>query len=206
MSDVSHLLGEYTTPAARDEAQKLLKQDSHVVTERLFQLFLQRDDMASFLMDFKDLSAFYGAADSPDPFAWSQFNVEVGEDVTRLHDELRKLEISEGLSKGKRTQPGLSGSDATLSGTEIVIPGEGEEDDKVISLEDPTRLTDKDGRIWSGAILNTDMTQKPMPGNRVGSFRTLVVVGNLRGSAGYGMGKGKTGPDATIAAFRFASI
>jgi hypothetical protein len=42
-----------------------------------------------------------------------------------------------------------------------------------VSLEDPNELTDKDGRLWSGSILDTDMVQKTMPGNRVMSHRAL---------------------------------
>ncbi|KAJ1430395.1 hypothetical protein B484DRAFT_297858, partial [Ochromonadaceae sp. CCMP2298] len=57
---------------------------------------------------------------------------------------------------------------------------------------------------WSACVLDTDMVQKTMPGNRVNSHRALVVVGNLRGAAGYGMGKGKTGQDAVAAACRAA--
>ena len=88
---------------------------------------------------------------------------------------------------------------------EIVIPDEtGLSGGTTVSLEDPTNLKDKDGRLWSGAILDTDMVQKTMPGGRVGTHRALVVVGNLRGAAGFGMGKGKTGGDAVNAAFRDA--
>ena len=43
-----------------------------------------------------------------------------------------------------------------------------------------------------------------MPGNRVLTHRALVVIGNLRGAAGFGMGKGQTPPDAINAAFRSA--
>lgn len=71
-----------------------------------------------------------------------------------------------------------------------------------VSLENVSELTDKEGRVWSGAILDTDMVQKPMPGGRVMSHRALVVVGNLRGAAGYGMGKAKTPADAVVSAFR----
>ena len=38
------------------------------------------------------------------------------------------------------------------------------------------------------------------------SFRALVVVGNLRGSAGFGVGKSKSIADATKAAFRLAHV
>lgn len=73
---------------------------------------------------------------------------------------------------------------------------------QAVSLEDVSQLTDKNGRVWSGAILDSDQVQKPMPGGRVMSYRALVVVGNLRGAAGYGMGKAKTPADAVVSAFR----
>ena len=73
---------------------------------------------------------------------------------------------------------------------------------ETVSLEKVSELTDKEGRVWSGAILDTDMVQKTMPGGRVMSHRALVVVGNLRGAAGFGMGKAKNSADAITAAFR----
>jgi small subunit ribosomal protein S5 len=69
---------------------------------------------------------------------------------------------------------------------------------------DPTVLRDEDGKIWSGSIVHTDMVQKTMPGNRIASHRALVVIGNLRGTGGFGMGKGKNVGDAVNAAFRAA--
>jgi ribosomal protein S5 len=88
-------------------------------------------------------------------------------------------------------------------GDGIVIKGGSSSAEKSgASLESPTMLRDKEGRLWSGVVLDTDMVQKSMPGQRVGTHRALVVVGNMRGSAGYGMGKGKTSGDAVNAAFR----
>ena len=39
-----------------------------------------------------------------------------------------------------------------------------------------------------------------MPGNRVGTHRALMVIGNRQGAAGFGMGKGQTPVDAVNAA------
>ena len=64
------------------------------------------------------------------------------------------------------------------------------------------QLTDSDGRFWSGVVLDTDMTQKTMPGNRVSSSRCLVMIGNLRGAGGFGIGKGPTADKALEDAFR----
>ena len=43
-----------------------------------------------------------------------------------------------------------------------------------------------------------------MPGNRVNSHRALVVIGNLKGTGGMGMGKASTPGAAVDAAFRYA--
>lgn len=73
---------------------------------------------------------------------------------------------------------------------------------ETISLEDPMLLKDKTGHFWSGVVLDNDTTQKTMPGGRVMTHRCLVVVGNMRGTAGFGKGKGKNSDDALNAAFR----
>eukprot|EP00595_Chromulina_sp_UTEXLB2642_P001191 CAMPEP_0196763470 /NCGR_PEP_ID=MMETSP1095-20130614/4123_1 /TAXON_ID=96789 ORGANISM="Chromulina nebulosa, Strain UTEXLB2642" /NCGR_SAMPLE_ID=MMETSP1095 /ASSEMBLY_ACC=CAM_ASM_000446 /LENGTH=673 /DNA_ID=CAMNT_0042116705 /DNA_START=730 /DNA_END=2752 /DNA_ORIENTATION=- len=69
---------------------------------------------------------------------------------------------------------------------------------------DELELVDDDGRVWSGIILDNDTTQKILPGNRLTSYRVLVVIGNARGSGGYGMGKGTEPSKAVDAAFRDA--
>lgn len=74
-----------------------------------------------------------------------------------------------------------------------------------ISLEDPLMLRGKDGNCWSGVVLDNDTTQKTMPGGRVMTHRCLVVVGNLRGTAGFGKGKGQNPDDALNAAFRYVT-
>eukprot|EP01039_Chlorochromonas_danica_P003349 gene3349-3672_t len=72
-----------------------------------------------------------------------------------------------------------------------------------ISMDGP-ELIDDNGHAWSGVIIDTDMTQKTMPGQRIGTFRALVCVGNCKGTAGMGMGKGAGAREAIEAAFRDA--
>lgn len=43
-------------------------------------------------------------------------------------------------------------------------------------------------------------------GNRVLSYRSLVVIGNMRGAAGFGMGKAPTADKSIEAAFRSTSL
>jgi hypothetical protein len=56
---------------------------------------------------------------------------------------------------------------AAESDNVVIVQGASSEEPAVpVSLEDPSVLRDKSGQYWSGVILNTDMVQKTMPGNR----------------------------------------
>jgi small subunit ribosomal protein S5 len=197
LQNISFLLDTSSTDSIKEEARSILKQREFTPesSNRLFELFLQRDDMASFCADFKDMNAFFGEKDESDPFDWSQFRIETGDDIDRLTADMRNHENQTfSLNNGNIT--------AKPDSKTIVIKQEEGDKGTSISLEDPSQLRDKEGRFWSGSILNTDTVQKPMPGNRVNSHRALVVVGNMKGACGFGMGKGKTSADAVNAAFR----
>lgn len=45
-------------------------------------------------------------------------------------------------------------------------------------------------------LVDADIVQKTMPGGREMTHRALVVVGNLNGCAGFGIGKGENADDA----------
>lgn len=196
-----------------------------LIDQQLFRLFVQREDMVKFSHDFREIEAYLGPAEQSDPFNWSQFRVEIGEDVARMQEEIKRVEderinklVADMNSRGGQSMVATDKNLADIHNADsneqvegasvsggVVIKSENEEGEEVkISLEDPSILRDKDGHIWSGVILDTDMVQKTMPGNRVNTHRALVCVGNLKGAAGYGMGKGKTGADAVNAAFRAA--
>lgn len=205
LRDISFLLQSTVSPTIRDEAAAILKQGPNLNkanTDRLFELFLQRDDIQTFVADFREMEAFFGKPTESDPFDWSQFKIEDGDDIIRLQQEIQRLDAvgvdnldPSAAAKAKKSAKRVP------DGKIVLVDTEGES--KVaVSLEDPSSLIDKDGRMWSGAILDTDMVQKTMPGNRVNTHRALVVVGNMRGAAGFGMGKGKTTADAVNSAFR----
>ena len=63
-------------------------------------------------------------------------------------------------------------------------------------------FVDESGTAWSMVVIDTDTTQKTLAGGRFVTHRALVVMGNLKGSAGFGMGKGKGPPEALTAACR----
>ena len=212
--DITWLLENSATPSMKQEASKLLRAPpSKLNTKRLFELFLQREDMARFAGDFREMTAFFGAANEDDPFDWSQFRIDSGEDIARLQEAMEQADRDAALyaSLGpdgqlrEKTLKGRVVGQEGETGSAVSIKARDEDDEEVeVSLEDPSQLKDRDGRVWSGCILNTDTVQKTMPGNRVLTHRALVVVGNLRGAAGFGMGKGQTPPDAINAAFRSA--
>jgi small subunit ribosomal protein S5 len=214
--DISWLLENNSSPAIKNEATRLLKApNTRLTTNRLFELFLQREDMEKFAGDFREMTAFLGAADSSDPFNWSEFKIEAGEDIERLQEAMEAADrdaalygaVGEDGSVAEKTLKGrvIDGKGGSGNNNVMVLKPEGEGEEEVeVSLEDPSQLTDRDGRVWSGCILNTDTVQKTMPGNRVLTHRALVVIGNMRGAAGFGMGKGQTPPDAINAAFRSA--
>lgn len=204
--DINHLLDSSLPSQVAQEAKELLEKRSNKsdnsINQRLFEIFLQREDMLQFSKDFKELSALYGAPDSKDPFNWTQFRMETNDQAAELYMKAKELG-DKAIESQVNAILGESGKSGVDIGDGIVIQGNGaSEKEGQNSLESPTMLRDKEGRLWSGVVLNTDMVQKTMPGNRVGTHRALVVVGNMRGSAGYGMGKGKTSGDAINAAFR----
>ena len=209
--DVTFILDDSANQLLKEEVNGLLlkiKDDKNIdqmekstIESRLFELFLQKTDMRRFSKGFKEIISLLGNANESDPFDWSQFKIETSDDVRKLQTETKRLEslkVSELEKKilGPDSKV-VKKSEKNKNDKNLIIKAESsEEKDVNISLEDPTLLKDKDGNVWSGVILNTDMVQKTMPGNRVNSHRALVVVGNLRGAAGYGMGKGKTSGDA----------
>lgn len=60
-----------------------------VNTGKLFQLFIQREDMQKFTSDFDDWEATLGPASPDDNYAWNNFILETDEDYDRLEADLR---------------------------------------------------------------------------------------------------------------------
>lgn len=213
----------------RREAEELLKAQVPDKT-RLFELFMQREDMDAFSKDFRALETQLGPMDEDDPFDWSQFRMDSEEEVLKLEKAMQELEGRGGKpSKGARperaevparpaqvpvqldeadtlfadeeeTYEGLATTSSQARRVRMRDAATGEER----MVEDHRQLRDQDEHLWSGVILNNDTTQKITPGVRILSFRTLVVVGNGRGTAGFGKGKGLTADLSLASAFRDA--
>lgn len=241
----SYLMTEGCAPHLLKEAAKIL--ESRNLTEndrkRLFELFLQRDDMYTFLADFQDFIAAFGQPSDSDVLDWSQFDILDDKDLMKIQSALKARELElEGnpqamqtpisdnsvdeyvekvsseisqfsdLNESSSPKPRYSLDDddndveifknrRKRREDDIIV--EGQDGDEKISLLDPSSLVDRDGRPWSGIILHTDTTQKVLPGQRLMSYRALVMIGNLRGAGGFGVGKGQSADKAIESAFRF---
>ena len=246
--DITFLLSNNVADRTRDEALRLLKMDAGAKgrNQRLFELYVQREDMQRFTSDFTEMATFLGDPNAGDPFDWSEFKLSNSEDMQVLLEEMsqRKQEASDAralesgsshvgkdvttdmkkekvrlrkIARLKRQRAEQFGEGDDEQGDSAGESGDEDEDEDLdaddmfvdnnvsLSLEDPSQRIDRDGHMWSGAILNTDMVQKTMPGNRVSTHRALVVIGNMRGAAGFGMGKAATPALAIDAAFRDAT-
>jgi hypothetical protein len=212
LNDITFIADNSLPPLVREEVSKLLATLSesnpstgNKAVKRLFDIYLQREDVLKFSKDFKEVEAMLGGVDNSNPFNWSEFRVESSDDLVKIKGHLDKVKEAEVLATKAAQLENINSAPGTIvldDKTVIELANA----DSTARTDSPATLKDKDGRIWSGAILNTDMVQKTMPGNRIGTHRALVVVGNLRGTAGYGMGKGKTSADAINAAFRYVYL
>eukprot|EP01034_Spumella_vulgaris_P021583 gene21583-27621_t len=210
--DMQRILDASATAPMKAEVAQLLKvvsdseQDSTEgvnATQRLFELYLQREDMRRFSSDFKEIEAFLGPANVNDPFDWTQFRMNTEDETSRLKAQVKVAETAR-AEKVLEALYGPEGKQSWKKDKELLIKGEDGEPDVRVSLEDPNKLRGRDGTVWSGVILDEDTVQKVTPGQRLITFRVLVVVGNMRGACGFGMGKGATGADALNNAFRAA--
>ena len=178
--------------------------------------------MEAFTNDFKELKALYGPLDEKDPFNWSQFKMNIDDDLDVFDAENaatagKSSRVTSKQVPEEDTVKDFDVTDFAAEETDIDADGgvsgdnrkrrikftdieSGEE--KLVPLEDHKILKDEEGHLWAGFIINNDTTQKITPGVRILSFRTLVVVGNGRGTAGFGKGKGLTADLSLASAFR----
>ena len=178
--------------------------------------------MESFTNDFKELQALYGPQDDKDPYNWSQFKMNTDDDLDALEAEIADAEGKSRHSKLRKSSEERIVQDfdvAEYATEEADMDAEGDAsaddrprrikftdidsgEEKLVPIEDHKLLRDDEGHLWAGFIIHNDTTQKITPGVRILSFRTLVVVGNGRGTAGFGKGKGLTADLSLASAFR----
>ena len=189
LKDVNVLLGPDFSDAVRQEAHDLVfgEDQSPEAVQRLFSLFVQREDMREFSHDFKEFEDALGSANDEDLLNWSRFSLVKPDDIEDVDAFVKERAEEESGVASKKQEVNA------------------EEKEQALSLEDPLNFVDPDGRPWYGILVDTDSTQKPMALNRLMSDRCLIVIGNLKGSAGFGMGKGPSPDEALKRAFRYVT-
>ena len=141
MKDISFIVDDNSTPAMIAEVKSLLAAplETAIADERLFELFVQRQELSMLTHDFRDSELFFGPADSSDIFNWTNFGVEEWEDITKIQDAMKAADAKALLIANKAA--GISGGPKIKSWmkNEIIIPGE---DGKCLA-EDIERMTCK---------------------------------------------------------------
>ena len=126
MKDINFIVDENSTPAMIAEVKSLLAAplETAIADERLFQLFVQRQELSILTHDFRDSELLFGPADSSDIFNWTNFGVEEWEDITNIQDAMKAADAKALLIANKAA--GISGAPKVKSWMkkEIIIPGE----------------------------------------------------------------------------------
>lgn len=136
MKDINFIVDANSTPAMVAEVKALLAAplETAVADERLFELFVQRQELSMLTHDFRDSELFFGPPDSNDEFNWTNFGIEEWEDVTRLQGAMKAADEQALLIANRAA--GISGSAKVKSKpwlkNEIIIPGE---DGEIFLLE-----------------------------------------------------------------------
>lgn len=276
--------------------------DPAAATQRLFEIFIQTEDMAKYTKDFNEFAAILGNPNTEDPFDWSQFDLQTDKDLKKQSEEMQALEepqreeqreMAKMLKMMKLRGDDVGDDDYDEEGEyddegeydeEVEYDDDGDEEDvdeddkdedeyvedsgKRLEVNDnkekdfdrghevegiegienldafarqnrpfdddfndqssgdksmdefirskmnadenlnlkfnqKLELQDEDGNVWSACLIDTDVVQKVTPGQRVNSYRALAVIGNGKGAAGFGMGKGKNGQEALYSACRY---
>ena len=111
---VDMLIDPTVTKEVRDEANSLMKLGKKMDTasrQRLFELYIQREELSSFVHDFRELEMYFGPANPSDDFDWSQFRVEEWEDIAKIQAKMKLAD-----DKFLQTASTLSGHNDTMGG------------------------------------------------------------------------------------------
>lgn len=192
---------------------------------RLFDIYIQRRDKLQLAEGLEDHFIAYGYPsdldDEEEKKAEDNLQKEepakiaAGAQGTDAKKIKATTSSSDGSVDSQNDEEG-SGDDESIADGEGSVNGEtkneevadeaqrelDEDGDVKVSQFSPIYVRGDDGQLWYATIMDTDMVQKTLPGKRIASHRALIVIGNLRGTAGFGTGKGSTPALAVEAAFR----
>jgi len=150
------------------------------------------------------------------PSASSPLSTETGMGLDALFDRHWKEERGPGEEGGG--EAGMEGGEAAASkpgGLGVAEPGakgsgkdvqeeEEEKEEESYAGRDVNPFAIHPEGKWVKMLVDTDTTQKIIKGGHILSYRALVLVGNLKGCGGWGVGKGATLEEAQIRAYRAA--
>ena len=82
------------TPALAAEVKSLLvgSVKEAIKSERLFQIYTQKEEMNMLVHDFRETEAFFGPADTTDMYNWSQFLIENSADLEKYTKDVKESE------------------------------------------------------------------------------------------------------------------
>jgi small subunit ribosomal protein S5 len=88
-NDLDVLMKPYEDDETHVNVPRDLKKRLDKNVNRLFQLFIQREDMSQFSRDFDDIEASLGPANPDDAYEWNNFMCNDEESLKRLSEDLR---------------------------------------------------------------------------------------------------------------------
>lgn len=93
-NDIDQAMKPYANDEDHSRVPKDLKNRLDSTVNRLFQLFVQREDMARFSHDFDDIEAALGPANPEDIYEWNNFMCNDEERLKQLSSDLRYYTVS----------------------------------------------------------------------------------------------------------------
>ena len=63
-----------------------------IKSERLFEIYTQKEEMNMLVHDFRETEAFFGPADPTDMYNWSQFLIDDCDDLAKYTKDVREAE------------------------------------------------------------------------------------------------------------------
>ena len=63
-----------------------------ISSDRLFEIYLQKEDMNMLVHDFRETEAFFGPVDTTDMYNWSQFLIDNSDDLDKYTKDFRDAE------------------------------------------------------------------------------------------------------------------
>ncbi len=132
-----------------------------------------------------------------------ELEAAVGRALTAEDGEAREVMERTLLTAEDEVEAARHGALVEAAGAE----GEEEDDDEeeeVAGAKDVNPFGVYPEGRWVKMLVDTDTTQKIIKGGHILSYRALVVVGNIKGCGGWGIGKGASLEEAKTRAYRAA--